>query len=286
MIDETLATRCGSCGVELEPEEFERGAQCWVHDYAGDCGYRRLCDICSEEEGVEHERDPICTVCVAGAPEIRVFWHAKAVSNDESEEESGDKSTGWQLIDESGAIVPFFDMTNVRRIAIDMARRLMSAEEEAKDWLGCVIEAVTEDGERLMEVPFEFAMPAQDQCEMCTASMGRIAPTNELWTGATAVIWGHAKKGENRDCGNRTICTGCATRANVLRVEIAAAEGLGPDPECERCQARPKGLWLSRITYKLFSEDPWIVSVERLKQQAEEESEGSSDPQKGPWLLR
>lgn len=276
MIDQTMIMRCGGCGAEIDPDEFDPCGRCWVHDIGGDCCYRVQCELCVEEEGIEHERDPICAVCVAGAPGIRVFWHAKAVIDDEA--------TQRRRCDESGMVVPFFDMTTVRRVAIETARQIMSTEGDAKDWLGWIIEAVTVDGEHLMEVPFEFAMPAQDRCEMCTASMGRIAPTDELWTGATAIIWGHAKNGENRDCGNRTLCMGCATRANGLLVEVAAAEGLGPDPGCERCQARPEGPWLRRITYELFSDDPWVASFERMKQQMEQS--GDSNSKKGPWILR
>lgn len=276
MIDQTMVMRCSSCGVEIEPDEYESCERCWVHAISGACSYWMLCDLCAEEEGVEHERDPICAVCVAGAPGIRVFWHVKA---------DFDESAGPGRSDETGALVPFFDMTTVRRIAIETAREIMSAEADAKDCLGWVIQAVTEDGEQLMDVPFELAMPAQDRCEMCTASMGRIALTDELWTGATGSIWGHAKNGENRDCGSRTLCVGCAVRANELPLEVAAAEGLGPDPGCERCQARPEGPWLRRITYKLFSEDPWVVSLERLRRQVEQSGD-DSDPKKGPWILR
>lgn len=277
MIDQTMLMRCGSCGVELEPDEYESCGRCWVHDPGGShCCYRLQCDLCAEEEGeIEHERDPICVVCVAGAPGIRVFWHAKAIGDDEAPRR--------QRCDESGLVVPFFDMTTVRRVAIETARQIMSTEGDAKDWLYWVIDAVTVDGERLMEVPFEFAMPASDRCEMCTASMGRITPTNELWTGATATIWGHVKNGTNHDCGKRTLCMGCATWANALPVKVAAAEGLGPDPDCERCQARPEGPWLSRITYELFSDDPWVASIERIKQQIEQDDSTSKI---NPWILR
>ncbi|MDN5869112.1 MAG: hypothetical protein L0H73_00080 [Nitrococcus sp.] len=277
MIDQTMTMRCGSCGVEIEPDEYESCGRAWVHDFARDCCYRMQCSLCAEEEEkLEHERDPTCPVCVAGAPGIRVFWHAVAyVGGTEQRRRS----------DESGMLLPFFDMTTVRRVAIETARQLMSTGGDAKDWLGWAIEAVTADGEQLMEVPFEFAMPAQDRCEMCAASMGRIAPTDELWTGAAATIWGHAKNGEERDCGNRTLCLGCAARANALHIEVAAAEGLGPDLGCERCQARPEGPWLARIKYKLFSDDPWVTSLERLRQQMELSGSGS-DSAKGPWLLR
>lgn len=275
MIDEAMTMRCGSCGAEIESDEYESCARCWVHDFGRDCRYRLQCEICAEEEGVEHERDPTCDVCIAGAPGIRVFWHARAVI---------DASAGRRRSDESGIVVPFSDMTAVRRIAIETAREIMNAEGDAKDWLGWVIEAVTVDGEPLMEVPFEVAMPAQGRCERCTASLGPITPTDELWTGATATVWSHAKD-EKDICGDRTVCAGCTARANELSVLAAAAEGLGPDPDCERCQARPEGPSLRRIKYQLFSEDPWVASLERIKQQTEQ-SEQSSDSKKGPWVLR
>ena len=275
MIDQTMTMRCGSCGVEIDPEEYENRARCWVHDFARDCCYRLQCEMCAEEEGVEHERDPICDVCIVGAPGIRVFWHAKAVI-DESKER--------RRSDEVGAVVHFSDMTAVRRIAIETARRIMDTEAEAKEWLGWVIEAITVDGEHLMDVPFEVAMPAQDECEVCAASLGQITPTQELWTGATATVWSHSKD-EHQNCGDRTICAACTARANEISAVAAAVEGLGPDPDCERCQARPEGPPLRRIKYKLFSDDPWVASLERIKQQTEE-SERDSDSTKGPWILR
>lgn len=277
MIDQAMTTRCNSCGVEIEPDEYERCGRCWVHDLGGDCCYRLQCELCGEEEGVEHERDPLCAICIAGAPGIRVFWHAKKVLDEES--------PGARLHDGTGIVVPFYDMTHVRRIAIETARRIMSEKGEAKDWLGWVIEAVTVDGEHLMDLPFELAMPAQDTCELCTASMGRIAPTDELWTGATATIWSHAKDDDPRGCRDRTVCAACTARANELFTEAAAAEGLGPDPKCDRCLARPEGPALRRIKYKLFSDDPWVASLERIKQQTEQ-SEQSSDSKKVPWILR
>ncbi|MCO6442235.1 MAG: hypothetical protein J5I81_14440 [Nitrococcus mobilis] len=276
MIDQTMIMRCGSCGAEIDPDEYENCERCWVHDFAGDCCYRLQCELCAEEEGrVEHERDPTCDVCIAGAPGMRVFWHAKAVI---------DESAQRRRSDESGAVVPFSDMTAVRRIAIETARRIMNTQADAKDWLGWVIEAITVDGEHLMEVPFEVAMPAQGRCEVCAASLGKIAPTDELWTGATATIWSHAKDKEQA-CGDRTVCAACTARANEISAIAAAAEGLGPDSGCERCQARPEGPILRRIKYKLFSDDPWVASLERIKQQTEQ-SEKDSGSQKGPWVLR
>ncbi|MDN5848239.1 MAG: hypothetical protein L0H63_01180 [Nitrococcus sp.] len=277
MIDHTMTMRCGSCGNEIEPDEYDSCARAWVHDLGGDCCYRLQCSLCAEEEEVEeieHERDQTCDVCIAGAPGIKVFWHAKALIN---------QSPQRQRSDESGRVVPFSDMTTVRRIAIETAREIMSAEGEPKDWLGWVIEAVTVDGEHLMEVPFEVAMPAQGLCEICAVSLGPIAPTGELWAGATATIWSHAGDADN--CGDRTICGVCTTWATLNSVVAAAVEGLGPDPDCERCQARPEGPSLRRIKYKLFSDDPWVASLERIKQQTEQAEQGS-DETKRPWILR
>lgn len=275
MIDHTMTMRCGSCGIEIEPDEYESCGRAWVHDVGGDCCYRLQCSLCAEEEEViEHERAQTCDVCIAGAPGIKVFWHARAVI---------DESPERRRCDESGMVVPFSDMTMVRRIAIETARQIMNAEGEPKDWLGWVIEAVTVDGEHLMEVPFEVAMPAQDRCEVCTVSFGPIVPTGELWAGATATIWSHAKGADN--CGDRTICGVCTYWANKNSVVAAAAEGLGPDPDCERCQARPEGPSLRRIKYKLFSDDPWVVSLERIKQQTEQKKQ-ISDADKRPWTLR
>ncbi|HET8702218.1 MAG TPA: hypothetical protein VFL97_11200 [Nitrococcus sp.] len=272
MIDQAMIARCGSCGVEIEPEEYQECARCWVHDFGGDCCYRMLCPLCLEEEAaIEHERDPICDVCITGAPGIQVFWHTKAVI---------DESAG-RRCDENGAVVPFSDMTAVRRIAIETARTIMSAEGDAKDWLGWVIEAVTADGEHLMDVPFEVAMPAPGRCELCAASLGPIAPTNELWNGAAATIWSHTQD-ENGVCGDRTVCATCTARASGISAIAAAAEGLGPDPNCERCQARPEGPSLRRIKYERFSDDPWVASLERIKQQTEQ---NDSDAKK-PWILR
>lgn len=277
MIDQTMTMRCGSCGVEITPDEYENCERCWVHDFAGDCCYRLQCELCAEEEGgVEHERDPICDVCIAGAPGMRVFWHAKAVIDESAERRRSD---------ESGGVVHFSDMTAVRRIAIETARQIINAQaDDAKDWLGWVIEAVTADGEHLMEVPFEVAMPAQGHCEVCAASLGKISSTDELWTGATATIWVHAK-GDGQACGDRTVCAACTARANEISTIAAAIEGLGPDSSCDICQTRPEGPVLRRIKYKLFSDDPWVASLERIKQQTEQSEQGS-DSKKGPWILR